>query len=35
MDDYLGSLETPHEALIRAKTLVALLYLGGFKSQDL
>ena len=31
MDDYLDSLETPHEALSRAKNLVELLKLGGFK----
>ena len=31
MDDYLGSLETPHEALRRAKNLVELLKLGGFR----
>ena len=31
MDDYLDSLETPHEALSRAKKLVELLKLGGFK----
>ena len=31
MDDYLNSLETPHEALSRAKNLVELLKLGGFK----
>ena len=30
MDDYLDSLETPHEALCRAKNLVELLKLGGF-----
>ena len=31
MDDYLDSLETPHEALSRSKKLVELLKLGGFK----
>ena len=31
MDDYLDSLEIPHEALSRAKNLVELLKLGGFK----
>ena len=31
LDDYLDSLETPHEALSRAKNLVELLKLGGFK----
>ena len=31
IDDYLDSLETPHEALSRAKNLVELLKLGGFK----
>ena len=31
IDNYLDSLETPHEALIRAKNLVELLKLGGFK----
>ena len=31
MDDYLDSPETPHETLSRAKNLVELLKLGGFK----